>query len=60
MTAYAKAIAAFISAILVVAVPFLPLDGNWERWIQGVIAVLGAVAVYQVRNTPVQAPQPPA
>jgi hypothetical protein len=56
MLRYAKGIAAAASAVLVVLVPFLPLDSTVEHWIQAAIAVCGAVAVYQIPNSQVPPP----
>lgn len=46
---YAKGIAASVSAILVVVVEFLP-EGDYKRWTQLAIAVLGAVTTIVVPN----------
>lgn len=46
---YAKGIAASLAAILVIVVEFLP-EGEYRRWTQGAIAVLGAIATIAVPN----------
>ena len=47
---YAKGIAAFVAGVLVVIVPFLPIDSEWMRYVQAVIAVCGAIAVVVLPN----------
>lgn len=46
---YAKGIAASLSAVLIAVVEFLP-DGDYKRWTQIAIAVLGAIATIAVPN----------
>lgn len=57
---YAKGIAASLSAILIAVVEFLP-DGDYKRWTQIAIAVLGAIATIAVPNKvqPVAVANPP-
>jgi hypothetical protein len=50
---YAKAYAALATGILVVLVPFFPIDSTVARWIQGALAVCGVIAVFAIPN-PVQ------
>lgn len=47
---YAKAWAALATAILVVLVPFFPIDSTVARWIQGTLAVCGVIAVFVIPN----------
>ena len=47
---YAKGIAALAAGVLVVIVPFLPIDSVWARSVQAVIAVCGAIAVVALPN----------
>lgn len=60
---YTKALAALVSAVLVVVVPFFPVDSTWAHWIQGAIALCGAIAVFAlpnpVRPVTVHAPETP-
>lgn len=58
---YAKGVASAISAVLIAVVEFLP-DGEYKRWTQIAIAVLGAIAVIGVSNSvkPVVVESPPA
>jgi len=46
---YAKGIAVSLSAILIAVVEFLP-DGDYKRWTQIAIAVLGAIATIATPN----------
>lgn len=46
---YAKGIAASTSAVLIAVVEFLP-EGDYKRWVQIAIAVLGAIATIAVPN----------
>lgn len=46
---YAKGIATSVSAILIAVVEFLP-DGDYKRWTQIAIAVLGAITTIAVPN----------
>jgi uncharacterized membrane protein YadS len=55
---YAKLIAAAVSGVLVVIVPFFPLDSVWARWVQGGIALCGAIAVYAIPNLVKSVPAP--
>jgi hypothetical protein len=52
VSAYAKAIAAAITAGLIAAQTAIPMSGVWHGWVTVALAALGAGAVYQVRNTP--------
>jgi uncharacterized membrane protein len=47
---YAKVIAAFVSGLLAVLVPFLPIDSDVARYVQIGIAVCGFIAVYAIPN----------
>lgn len=46
---YAKGIASTLAAVLIAVVEFLP-DGDYKRWVQIAIAVLGAIATIAVPN----------
>lgn len=54
---YAKAIAASIGAALTALAQLIPEDWPYKVWLQGVILICTAIAVYAVPNkvTPVQA-----
>jgi hypothetical protein len=58
LAGYAKAIAAFVSALLAAITPLAQFDDDVQRIIQITLAVLGVIAVYAVPNA--VEPTPPA
>lgn len=53
---YAKFVAAIATAGLIAAQQALPMPAAAHGWVSVALAVLGAIAVYQIPNTPRQAP----
>ena len=60
MTRYLKAAVAVLSAVLVTVLAQFPENSGVQQWGPIVAAVLGAIAVYAVPNTPTVEPAPVA
>jgi hypothetical protein len=57
---YAKVIAAFVSGLITVLIPFLPIESDVAHWAQVAVAVCGFIAVYAIPNKVVPVPVDPS